>query len=110
MDANPALMETAEAVIMISNDSSVIKGKGLLMTENWQATDMYVLTVVSGLGLRPCLCLRLGPAYSGMIAGPVCRSCFHLFRRKTKKMQPLPQSGIPFYFLCNMIKYILCYG
>ena len=91
MNANPALMETAEAVIMTSNDSSVIKGigllmtenwqatEGLLMTENWQATDMYVLTVVSGLGLRPCLCLRLGPVYSGMIVGPVCRSCFHLF-------------------------------
>ena len=51
MDANLALMETAEAVIMTSKDSSVIKGKGLLMTENWQATDMYVLTVVSGLCL-----------------------------------------------------------
>ncbi len=62
MDANPALMETAEAVIMISKDSSVIKGKGLLMTEYRQTTDMYVLTVVSGLCLRPCLCLRLGPA------------------------------------------------
>jgi hypothetical protein len=51
MDANPALMETAEAVIMTSKDSSVIKGKGLLMTENRQATDMFVLTVVSGLCL-----------------------------------------------------------
>ena len=77
MDANPALMETAEAVIMTSKDSSVIKGKGLLMTENRQATDMYVLTVVSGLCLRPCLCLRLGPACSGMTAGPICQSRFH---------------------------------
>ena len=77
MDANPALMETAEAVIMISNDSSVIKGKGLLMTEYRQATDMFVLTVVSGLCLRPCFCLRLGPACSGMTVGPVCRSRFH---------------------------------
>ena len=51
MNANPALMETAEAVIMTSNDSSVTKGKGLLMTENRQATDMFVLTVVSGLCL-----------------------------------------------------------
>ena len=80
MDANLALMETAKAIIMTSKDSSVIKGKGLFMTENRLATDMYVLTVVSGLCLRPCLCLRLGPAYSGMIVGPVCRSCFHLFR------------------------------
>ena len=71
MDANLALMETAEAVIMTSKDSSVIKGKGLLMTENRQATGMYVLTVVSGL------CLRLGPACSGMTVGPVCRSRFH---------------------------------
>ena len=77
MDANPALMETAEAVIMISNDSSVIKGKGLFMTENRQTTDMYVLTVVSGLCLKPCLCLRLGPVCSGMTVGPVCRSRFH---------------------------------